>query len=640
MIPPRRFSRRRISVAPQCVRTCPSCTVCGPSAPADLQSALPALSEGAPDVDVILGGGDVTTWPHLEAFVDRAKEMSRAVWIEAPIGSLTRARLGELSALGVHGVRGFVEAAGTKACAVLRVGDPDEFVRVARESGLAFELALLVRPRTLPRLFSLPTRYPEVEFTLELVPQDWSADPVPHAVGSCQTLLENTENVRFAPRKQKSALFVPPCALPTVFAARPDVWGDVSEARESANSTLDECQSCALRMSCHWAGSRQSLGDATPTPVVALAQSEPEPQVPAWIRDLPVEEQLVCTAPWTMLEVADPTGTVNQCCSEWTNQVCGRTSTGGLRELWNGPGYRRARQSIASGSANQLCRPVCPRLHDRDWAESKFRIYPGSERFEANQRRIADDLANRASVSTAMPTHMTITSSSYCNYDCIMCMCGRSPRRELPQAVWDELPEFLPYLWSLNVLGGEPLADPRVTDLLRTLDVDRYPDLGVSLITNGSLLNRRYLQHIDLQVFRGITISLNAGTPEAYLAVQRGVALEDVLLNLDELLKARAEQSAEFSLQLSFVVQPEAIHTLPEFGALADERGVDIRLLPMTRIPDGAYYYTDQEAVDRVLHHLTEFEKLSQAKPLWQREILGAKDAVRLTAAAAMARRR
>jgi molybdenum cofactor biosynthesis enzyme MoaA len=332
--------------------------------------------------------------------------------------------------------------------------------------------------------------------------------------------------------------------------------------------------------------------------------------------------------------MTDPGAGVNQCCSDWTSKVCATSQSSSLLEIWNGPGFQRARRAVAlSPAENKLCLPVCPRLYDRQWSEWKFRIQPGGERFEQNQRIIAEDIANRELITRGMPIRMTITGSTYCNYDCIMCMCGRTPRRELPQSVWDQLPELLPYLWNLDVLGGEPLADRRVTQLLESFDTEKYPDARISLVTNGSLMTARYLSRINLNAIRGLTISLNAGTPESYRDVQRGEELGVVLENLDGLLKTRDDQAVDLNVQLSFVVQPEAIHTLEPFAKIAEERGLEIRLLPMTRIPDAAYYYTDPDKVARVVHHLDEFAKLVSNKPNWVRETRAVRDAVAATAA-------
>ena len=50
---------------PRCEPACPSCAACGPGRPARLAE----LAAHADRPDLLLGGGDVTRWPDLAAFL-------------------------------------------------------------------------------------------------------------------------------------------------------------------------------------------------------------------------------------------------------------------------------------------------------------------------------------------------------------------------------------------------------------------------------------------------------------------------------------------------------------------------------------------------------------------------------------------
>jgi hypothetical protein len=82
----------------------------------------------------------------------------------------------------------------------------------------------------------------------------------------------------------------------------------------------------------------------------------------------------------------------------------------------------------------------------------------GSERFVRNQTLMAEDIAQGREVARCRPLYIAMGASTYCNYDCVMCVHGRTPRIDLRDAVWEELYEFLPTARSLTLLGGEPLA--------------------------------------------------------------------------------------------------------------------------------------------------------------------------------------
>jgi molybdenum cofactor biosynthesis enzyme MoaA len=287
------------------------------------------------------------------------------------------------------------------------------------------------------------------------------------------------------------------------------------------------------------------------------------------------------------------------------------------------------------GPVDALCRPICPRRYDRLHEERRFVILPGSEVYVRNQEIMAEDIAEGREHVRCMPLTLGFAMSTYCNYDCIMCDYGRTPRRDLPADVWDELPAFLPTLRTLTFTGGEPLADAGVMQFLREFDSERWPDAAVSVTTNGSLLTPRALAHLRRCTFSDIIVSLNAGTSEVYEQVQRGCPLATVLANLDALITFRAQRERPFHLRLGFVVQSANAHTLIEFGEIAASRHVGIRLLPLsTEGNPHLDFYRDADEVARVVEHLDRFESWAHARePGFLQEIRTTRTAILARAA-------
>jgi molybdenum cofactor biosynthesis enzyme MoaA len=334
-------------------------------------------------------------------------------------------------------------------------------------------------------------------------------------------------------------------------------------------------------------------------------------------------DALICTAPFTTLEVTDLGGRLHQCDRSWTFGDRGSLEDGSLLELWNGPGYRAARRAMIDRAHDRLCRPICPRLRDGRYAEHTLRARTGSPAFTENLHLLLDDVAARREVVRARPIKMSLCPSSYCNYDCVMCDYGRTPRRDLPDRIWDELPALLPTLSELNLHGGEPLASGEVMRFLREVDCDRYPDLRINLVTNGSLLTERALAHLGRCAFGEITVSLNAGTAEAYARVQRGtIDLAGVLANVDALCRLRDAHKKGFRVTLGFVVQPVSASTLLDFAQIARARGLPIQLRPLApESPDalGERFYSDPDAVNEVLAALDRL-KAHASEPDWVRQ--------------------
>jgi MoaA/NifB/PqqE/SkfB family radical SAM enzyme len=372
------------------------------------------------------------------------------------------------------------------------------------------------------------------------------------------------------------------------------------------------------------------------------------PEKPRRARFLPVPEAIVkkrpagppvlCVQPWTTLEIVNPDGLARQCCADWTLGARGELGPQTLEQIWNGPGYQDARRAMCSGDTRSLCASLCPRLHDHASAESTLRILGGSERFVRNQLLMAEDVAERRAVTRAMPLFMSVCPSTYCNANCIMCEHGREPRRDLPEAFWDELPRFLPTLARLTLLGGEPLANPTVWQFLRDVDRERYPDLNLDLITNGSLLTESALALIERAPIGGVTLSLNAGTAEVYERVQRNLAFDTTLANLDALVRFRNASPRWFGITLSAVVQPASAATLVDIAELAHARDLHVRFLPLcvgniTELD----FYRDPDEVARLIEHLDRLLAWTERnRPEWRTEVSASRDAILAEHARAM----
>ncbi|MEI8254361.1 MAG: radical SAM protein [Deltaproteobacteria bacterium] len=621
-------------VSAVCAKRCPSCVACDPGAhEASLEEALAC----ADVTDLYLGGGDATRWPHLDALLDenaRRAEPQR-IWVEAPAGSFTSAVLRSLAARRAHGIRVQIEAAGPKMTQMLRVGDGEKVIAEAETLGLATEVRLVVRPKTFPIVVPLARRLRPRRVWLEIIRQDWGGPAVTMPVDAIDRTLLASPNVEFSAHWRQDSGYLPPCALAKTWTMRSGAWRSTLGDRPTPSKVLPICEQCALSRRCQWndpgALSDESRAELKPIANLRERRRATEQAVPdSIVRQRPESPDVVCVTPWTTMEVVDPNGQVRQCCSTWTVGHRGAVTQSSMLEVWNGAGYRLARQRMASATLDDLCLPICSRLHDRKFEEKRFRIQSGSDVFVRNQLLLAEEIAQRKDVIESMPLRMALCPSTYCNYNCIMCDHGRSPRRDLPESIWEELPRFLPTLQSLTLLGGEPLANPHTWQFLRSFDVAKYPDLAIDLVTNGSLITEHALKHIQKCSFGDITISFNAGTADVYSRVQRGIEFEQVQKNLDGLIRFRDSRPWWFGITLSFVIQPAAAHTLIEFGEIAHARNLRIRLMALNpENHQGLDFYEDADAVARVLEHVDRFVAwVENVRPEWLQEVLAARTAV------------
>jgi molybdenum cofactor biosynthesis enzyme MoaA len=626
---------RRIVVSASCPTRCPSCIACRPGGH---EATLDEATALAAEPELFLGGGDATRWPHLAALLahNRAREAPQRIWVEAPAASLGADVLASLAAQGAHGVRVQIEGAGPKMTRILRVGDGEEAIARAETLGLETEARVCVRPKTFPMIVPLARRLRPRRVWLEIVRQDWGKAPETMPASAVDETLLASPNAAFSAHRASQSLYLPPCVAEKTWSVRTDAWRATLSDRGTPNDALPACEPCALRMRCRWddPGALTPAARAAAKPILSLrerhrAVETPVPEI--IVKQRPAAPDVVCVTPWTTLEIVDPNGKARQCCSTWTVGDRGNVLASSMLDVWNGPGYQAARRSMARADLGGLCLPICSRLHDRKFEERRFQIQSGTETFVKNQLLLAEEIARRSEVIRAMPLRVALCPSTYCNYNCIMCDHGRMPRRDLPESIWEELPRFLPTVQSLTLLGGEPLSNPHTWQFLRSFDVERYPDASLDLVTNGSLLTAHALKQIQRCALGDVTISVNAGTSEAYERVQRGtISFEALFANIDALIRFRESRPRWFGITLSFVVQPAASATLIRFGELAHARDLRIRLMALNpENHEGLDFYTDPDVVARVLEDVDRFLAwVARARPEWLVEVRAARAAV------------
>lgn len=638
----------RAPVTSGCQPRCPSCDACpGEGREAALETVTSLLGEG----EILLGGGDATRWRPLPELLRRLKntpsEVRPKVWIEAPARALTPATLAALRSHGVHGVLVQIEALGEAMCRALGAGDGRRVIANAEELGLAATARLCVRPETLPIVAPLGKALAPRTVWVEVSARRFrrsgqdagSGHPAVDGLdpAAVERAMLASPSLHFSAHRSSERGYLPPCLSPELWASRPVAWRATLRERDEPNRTLPACERCTLASKCGWGEPR-----AVPAEALAAARPVEDPVLP-WERPRattsPVPEiivrkrrspDVVCVTPWTTMEIVDPDGRVRQCCSTWTVGDRGNLHSDTLAAVWNGPGYRAARRAMAARSLSDLCQPICSRLHDEKFAERRFEILSGSDLFVKNQLLLAEEIAERREVLSARPLEIAVCPSTYCNYNCIMCDHGRSPRRELPESIWDELVEHLPTLSSLTLLGGEPLANPLAMRFLRGFDVARYPDCKVDLVTNGSLLTAQALRHLRRATLGDVTVSLNAGTPDVYERVQRGISLDQVLANIDALIEFRRGHHRYFGITVSFVLQPAASATLLEFGEIARARGLRVRLMALNpENHEGLDFYEDDAQVAKVLADTDRFLAwCERVRPEWVSEVRAGRAAV------------
>lgn len=423
----------------------------------------------------------------------------------------------------------------------------------------------------------------------------------------------------------RSEVGTPLCVFPG--ALRHALFEPSRSANAVGNSYGPQCEQCGVRQAC--GGLAPSY--ATPENLAALAPlplpegapvapgAAPWEQKVRWLlvdhpgdrvalKDiLPASQmpQMRCTLPWTRLELHEG-GWHGPCCLQYGTEVSPRDPNADVVTLWNGPTMQKFRRALLGPGQPSTCRPSCPVLVGGQELPQEIQLRGGPADAVENQLRLVHHLIEGRVELDTTPTHLCFATTSYCNYDCVMCLCGErgTLADEKPAAFYVSLRPWFDRLLLMEVNGGEPLASPEFRAFLDTFDASEYSQLGLGMTTNGSYLTPSLLARQGRLPFDGLTISLNAATPETYLTVNRGLTFERIRGHLAALLALRHRGQIKGGLTYSMVIVRHNLGEIRAFADMALRDRVDARFMLEMGDRMGESIMTDRAAMTAAMEAL------------------------------------
>jgi molybdenum cofactor biosynthesis enzyme MoaA len=159
--------------------------------------------------------------------------------------------------------------------------------------------------------------------------------------------------------------------------------------------------------------------------------------------------------------------------------------------------------------------------------------------------------------------------------------------------------------------GGEPLAYPRISTLLRELWARKF---AVGLVTNGTLYHRAKADIHEMgDALRWVRVSIDAASPSTYSAMRQAPAAQfsapwDMVRDL---AAKRGRFHPEFAIGVGFVLCNENIGQVRKFCEMARDTGADNVRLSMTFSDRHLDFFDDRDAlVDAVSESLRAVQDL------------------------------
>jgi radical SAM protein with 4Fe4S-binding SPASM domain len=303
-----------------------------------------------------------------------------------------------------------------------------------------------------------------------------------------------------------------------------------------------------------------------------------------------------CHIPWQQM-VIDSTGYAAPCCY-WgaidnKNDAIGNINEQSIEEIWNGPGYQKLREGMASGD---LVKAGCANCYAiKQGMGLAFEYDPDCEReapgqdttpYAQNIAILKAEIATGATVLEAKPTIVSFTPSHRCNIRCTHCYQESTRSAELGRARADnEVTDLAPYLVRLVAGGGEPFLLPIWRKFLANYNMNSNPYLVFSTSTNATLITDAVLD--GLKRFKRLTLNVSLdGTGEAFERVRVGANFIKVRDNIRKLQVAAANAPhPESAVGVSMCVMKSNITDLPNFIRYVTEEKLSFGLSPVATMP-------------------------------------------------------
>jgi radical SAM protein with 4Fe4S-binding SPASM domain len=197
-----------------------------------------------------------------------------------------------------------------------------------------------------------------------------------------------------------------------------------------------------------------------------------------------------------------------------------------------------------------------------------------------NSRLNAYECAAQASVLQSLPVNVLLQTGTRCNFGCIFCSDrGNGHSNDCRDMSFEQFlahAEPLARALTVNLYGWcEPLVNPDYQAIYDWV-TEKCDGIGLSIVTNGSLLSDQWAKRLVSYKWGWLTVSLNATNASTHQRLTGSNHFDRVIENLQNVIALRrACGKRQPYISLSFVAMVQNIDELPAFVDLAADLGVD-----------------------------------------------------------------
>jgi len=212
------------------------------------------------------------------------------------------------------------------------------------------------------------------------------------------------------------------------------------------------------------------------------------------------------------------------------------------------------------------------------------------------------EIIQKKTVIKSKVKRLWVTLTSRCNIRCRTCGLWSSPW-DIPRKTVDEVIALYPYLERLVWLGGEVFLCEYFDEMFEK--ALPFPQLQQQIITNGVILNQKWIERIIRAQNTELTFSVDGTTKEVYEHIRVGAKFEKLITNIKLANKIKQETCSKTPLRMNTVIMKSNYRQLEDFIELAKELGfcqLSIMALHFDQDPEEniLYSHVDPKALEYV----------------------------------------
>jgi MoaA/NifB/PqqE/SkfB family radical SAM enzyme/Tfp pilus assembly protein PilF len=188
-----------------------------------------------------------------------------------------------------------------------------------------------------------------------------------------------------------------------------------------------------------------------------------------------------------------------------------------------------------------------------------------------------------------------VTVTTRCNIRCKTCGLWHE-KWDLPYKTAQEVMEYYPTLERVVWLGGEVFLYKHFEEMFDT--AAKYPNMKQQVITNGILLDDKWMKKIITTPNVELTFSVDGVTKQVYESIRQGSDFDKLLRNINRTMELKKQFNSKIDIRMNVLIMRSNFNQIEELLDFAHERGfnqISYLSLHLVNAPEENIFYESKE---------------------------------------------